>query len=153
MTLGSLFSLMILTSCSTNYAHNMFELYKQKPDRSVSNDADVIPLGQYEVCDVACFHDKHEDAGGQISIPFYFYAGPYDFRKPCALTQIYVYNRTTEELEVLDTAYEKSWIGDDDLLQIIYEFDQASEKISNHPNWHRRSDDFDWNLERFRNKK
>lgn len=139
--------LTFMASCKNDYANEMFNIYQQSSDKMVSNNADIIPLGQYKKCDVACFHEKHED-GGRISILFNFYIGSYVVRKPCAQTVIMVYNRSTTEMDYIENAYKSGWISDDDLLHIIYEFDQASESLSKH-DW-QKSDNFVWDLDRYR---
>ncbi len=147
IVLINLMLLVFLVSCKNDYANEMFEKYQLSSDKMVSNNADIIPLGQYKTCDVACFHEKHED-GGRISILFNFYIGSYVVRKPCAQTVIMVYNRSTTEMDYIENAYKSGWISDDDLLHIIYEFDQASESLSKH-DW-QKSEEFVWDLDRYR---
>ena len=61
--LEGIISLSILVSCKNDYANKMFEIYLNEPDRIVSSNADLIPLGRYGTSYVACFHEKHEGGG------------------------------------------------------------------------------------------
>ena len=63
-------------------------------------------------------------------------------------TTIERYNQKTKELLHIRDAYEAGWINNDNLLHIFYEFDQASEKFTDH-NLHK-SEDFIWDLERYK---
>lgn len=150
IVIGTLLLLTLMTSCKNDYAKEMFNIYQQSSEKMISTNADIIPLGQYKKCDVACFHEKHED-GGRISILFNFYIGSYVVRKPCAQTVIMVYNRSTTKMDYIENAYKSGWINDDDLLHIIYEFDQASESLSKH-DW-QKSEEFVWDLEYYQKDK
>lgn len=143
-------TLLILTSCDNDYANKMFEMYKDDPDRMIFFEADIIPLGKYGKCKVACFHEKHEDGWNGIGIPFYIFVGPYSIRKPCTQTVIEVYNRSTKEMLYINDAYKLGWINDDDLLHIFYEYDQALDQLTGH-DWHK-SENFIWDLERYKDK-
>ena len=148
-TLGSLLLLTLLTSCKSNYANKMFEIYLNEPDRIVSSNADLIPLGRYGTSYVACFHEKHQ-GGGFLDIITGCQIGKYYLRTPCPMTWICVYNQKTKELLHISDAYEAGWINDDDLLHIFYEYDQASEQFTGH-DW-QKSEEFIWDLERYRKK-
>ena len=145
--LEGIISLSILASCKNDYANKMFEIYLNEPDRIVSSNADLIPLGRYGTSYVACFHEKHE-GGGFLDIITGCQIGKYYLRTPCPMTWICVYNQKTKELLHIRDAYEAGWINNDNLLHIFYEFDQASEKFTDH-NLHK-SEDFIWDLERYK---
>ncbi len=147
-TLGSLLLLTLLTSCKSNYANKMFEIYLNEPDKMISPNANIIPLGQYGTSYVACFHEKHEGDGHWIPTLRGYTIGEYWIRIPCPMTWICVYNQKTKELLHIRDAYEAGWINNDNLLHIFYEFDQASEKFTDH-NLHK-SEDFIWDLERYK---
>ncbi len=139
--------LTFLTSCSNTYADDMFELYQKEQDKMISRNADIIPLGQYEKCDVACFHEKHE--GEHIlTVARCFVISSYVLPRPCGQTTIQVFNRSKNKLLGINEAYNEGWINDDILLHIFYEYDQASEKFSDHY-WHK-SENFIWDLEEYR---
>ncbi|MDE5714768.1 MAG: hypothetical protein K2I42_01420 [Anaeroplasmataceae bacterium] len=143
--------LTFMTSCKRDYANEMFEIYQTKDfERIILRDADIIPLGQYKKCDVACFHARHGNSG-QLDVLYSFYIKPYIVRKPCLQTVIMVYNRSTTEMDYIQNAYKSGWISDDDLLHIIYKFDQASEQLSDH-DWHK-SENFVWDLEYYQKDK
>ncbi len=149
-TLGSLLLLTLLTSCKSNYANKMFEIYLNEPDKMISPNANIIPLGQYGTSYVACFHEKHEGDGHWIPTLRGYTIGEYWIRIPCPMTWICVYNQKTNELLHISDAYEAGWINDDDLLHIFYEYDQASEQFTGH-DW-QKSEEFIWDLERYRKK-
>ena len=150
IVIGTLFLLTLMTSCKNDYANEMFEIYQQSSDKMISTNADVIPLGQYKKCDVACFHEKHEGYD-KLGISYVCYVGEYCFGIPCIATWIVAYNRKTKELVHISDAYDLGWISNDDLLHIIYEFDQASEQLTNE-NW-QKSENFVWDLEYYRKDK
>ncbi len=147
--LEGIISLSILASCKNDYANKMFEIYLNEPDKMISPNANIIPLGQYGTSYVACFHEKH---GGDGHIPTLhgYTIGEYWIRIPCPMTWICVYNQKTNELLHISDAYEAGWINDDDLLHIFYEYDQASEQFTGH-DW-QKSEEFMWDLERDRKK-
>ena len=145
--LEGIISLSILASCKNDYANKMFEIYLNEPDKMISPNANIIPLGQYGTSYVACFHEKHE-GGGFLDIITGCQIGKYYLRTPCPMTWICVYNQKTKELLHIRDAYEAGWINNDNLLHIFYEFDQASEKFTDH-NLHK-SEDFIWDLERYK---
>ncbi len=151
IVIGTLLLLTLMTSCKNDYANEMFEIYQTKDfERIILRDADIIPLGQYKKCDVACFHARHGNSS-QLDVLYGFYIKPYIVRKPCLQTVIMVYNRSTKKLDYIENAYEAGWISDDDLLHIIYEFDRASEQFSYH-DW-QKSENFVWDLEYYRKDK
>ena len=145
--LEGIISLSILASCKNDYANKMFEIYLNEPDKMISPNANIIPLGQYGTSYVACFHEKHQ-GGGFLDIITGCQIGKYYLRTPCPMTWICVYNQKTKELLHIRDAYEAGWINNDNLLHIFYEFDQASEKFTDH-NLHK-SEDFIWDLERYK---
>ncbi len=151
IVIGTLFLLTLMTSCKNDYANEMFEIYQQSSDKMISTNADVIPLGQYKKCDVACFHEKHEENIFLPDILTNCYVGEYCFDIPCKMTWIVAYNRKMKELVHISDAYDLGWISNDDLLHIIYEFDQASEQLTNE-NW-QKSENFVWDLEYYRKDK
>ena len=116
----------------------------------ISPNANIIPLGQYGTSYVACFHEKHEGDGHWIPTLRGYTIGEYWIRIPCPMTWICVYNQKTNELLHISDAYEAGWINDDDLLHIFYEYDQASEQFTGH-DW-QKSEEFIWDLERYRKK-
>ncbi len=142
--------LIFLTSCSNTYADDMFELYQKEQDKMISRNADIIPLGQYDKCNIACFHEKHGKYDGELPILTGYSIASYWIKTPCKMTWICAYNRFTEELVHISKAYEEKWISDEELLHIFYEYDQASEKFSDH-SWHK-SENFIWDLEEYRKK-
>lgn len=146
--LGSVIGLGILVSCKNNYAEDMFEVYLNKPDKMISPNSDKIPLGIYGTSYVACFHEKHEGEGHFLDVMRSNTIGEYTIKIPCPMTWICVYNEQTEELVHISEAYELGWINDDNLLHIFYEYDQASEQLTDH-DWHK-SEEFVWDLERYK---
>ncbi len=59
--LEGIISLSILASCKNDYANKMFEIYLNEPDKMISPNANIIPLGQYGTSYVACFHENMEE--------------------------------------------------------------------------------------------
>ncbi len=152
IVIGTLLLLTLMTSCKNDYANEMFEIYQTKDfERIILRDADIIPLGQYKKCDVACFHEKHEENIFLPDILTNCYVGAYCFGIPCKMTWIVAYNRKMKELVHISDAYDLGWISNDDLLHIIYEFDRASEQFSYH-DW-QKSESFVWDLEYYRKDK